>query len=227
MRMASRLVGAVCLMGLLLGVGSSAQAAMVRFVSAGSFLGFDPSTPGFPTVPDLTFSPSVGVSLPAGTTPNPNGVQYRLDHCLLVQGSSACQAGVPVGTPYTDRVTLTLEAAPTLDPLPAAGLYILIGGMESTGYSATDVFFETDDPQDPSVDPLLYLLLTAGGNDYHYFGFMFTSLGESRTVSYDVDAMAASGTPRILTSAYSPIPEPGTGILLGMGLVALGVGRRR
>jgi hypothetical protein len=201
-------------------LGSSAEASTVQFVGLTSPFGFDASTPGFPTTPDLVMTPA-GQSFSASSTPSANSVHYSLDHCLLLSGGSACQAGIPIGTAYTDIVTLTLESTPVSAPAVESGLYLLIGGMASSGYTVDDVLFDTAGQANPEVDPLLYLRLDLAGPDFHYFGFRFENIGESRTLRYDVAGMAASGTPVILTSAYYSVPEPSSGSLLLLGLVVL------
>jgi hypothetical protein len=199
---------------------------MVRFIGVGSPLGFDSSTPGFPTSPDLVMD-STGQNFPASNLPSAGSVLYGLEHCLLVAGDPACQPSVLAGTAYTDLVTLTLDSTPAAAPPVESGLYIVLAGMSSTGYTPEDVMFDTAGSAAPEVDPLLYFLLDSGGTEYHFFGFRFTQIGESRTLRYDVTGMAASGTPIILTSAYLPVPEPGTGSLLALGLISLAAWRRR
>ena len=226
MKRGSRRLVLASLVASLACVGGTAQATSIRFLDVGAATGFDPSTPGFPTTPDLVMD-AAGEVYPAGTGPSPGSVQYSMDHCLLVSGSSGCQPSVVVGTPYTDLVTLTLESTPASAPPVESGLYILIAGMAPGSYTTSDVVFETAGSISPPVDPLLYALLDSGGNEYHYFGFRFTQIGQSRTVRYDVSGMAASGTPIIFTSAYYPVPEPETGILLALGVLALATGRRR
>ena len=226
MKLGSRTLSLVFLVAALACVAGSAEATAVRFLTVGAATGFDSSTPGFPTTPNLVMD-GTGEGYLAGATPGPEVVQYSQDHCLLVSGKSGCQSGAPLGTPYTDIVTLTLESTPASAPPIGSGLYILIAGMTTGSYTTSDVTFETTGSTSPPVDPLLYARLDFGENAYHYFGLRFTQIGESRTVRYDVSGMAASGTPIIFTSGYYPVPEPGTGALLALGVLALATGRRR
>lgn len=226
MRIASRTLRLLCTVAALAWAGTSAQATPVRFLDVGAGTGFDSSTPGFPTTPNLVMD-GTGESYPASTGTGPGNVRYSLDHCLLVSGSSGCQPSVVLGIPYTDLVTITLESTPVSAPPVASGLYVLLAGMAPGSYTTSDVVFETSGSTSPPFDPLLYARLESGGSEYHYFGFRFTQIGEQRTVRYDVSGMAASGTPIIFTSAYYPVPEPGTGVLLALGVLALATGRRR
>ena len=207
-------------------LGSSAQASMVRFSGVGDFNGFDSGTPGFPASPDLLIDSS-GLSLAAGPVGSPFDVQYTLEHCLLPGGATTCQPGVVAGTAYTALATITLASTPAAHPVPDGGLYLLVGGMSaSTGYSATDVWFDTDEQtvEGVHVDPLLFAYLASV--DQNYFGFRFTHIGESLTLRYDVDAMQPGGTPILFTSAYYPVPEPSTATLLALGLIGMAYRRR-
>ena len=218
-----RVFGLVLLLSL--GLTASAQAAMVRFIGVGDFNGFDGSTPGFPTTPDVLIEPS-GLSLSAGPVGSGFDVLYTLDHCLLPGGATTCQPGVVAGTAYTDLVTITLASTPVANPVPPGGLYLLVGGMLSTGYSATDVWMDTDQQTVAGipVDPLLYAY--QGSGDRNYFGFRFSGIGDSLTLRYDVSAMQPSGTPVLFTTAYYPIPEPSTAVLFALGLIGMACRRR-
>lgn len=226
MKHRSRYVRVLGLILLATCIATAANATSVRFLDVGAITGFDPLTPGFPTTPDVIMLPD-GQSYMAGPEGSGAPVQYLLEHCLLIEGDSSCQPGVPTGTAYTDIVSLTL-----IQPEPAVmdpPLYLVVGGMLATGYTTSDVWFDTASPSfgENSVDPMLYMLLEGASADYHYFGFLFESYNETKTLRYDVSAMLSSGTPVILTSAYSPVPEPGSACLLVVGLVALAAGRRR
>jgi hypothetical protein len=206
------------------GAPSEARATSINFLDGGIYdVGFDPTTPGFPTAVDAIL-PLTGPFVKAdnqGLSP----VQYSLDHCLLVSGSSACQPSVGVGLAYSDVVTLTLESVD--GGLPAGGITLFLSGLSSSpAYGFDDVSVELD-PTNPGYvfTPLLHLTLTPGSTTYHYFGFELDSIGQSVTFRYDVSAMLAGGTPRIATNAL--VPEPGTAALLAIGLAGLALRQRR
>ena len=203
---------------------STANAAMVRFVGVDSAAGFYSGSPSFPTVPDLDISPD-GESFSAGPTGSGADIIYSIDHCLLANGVGDCQSSIVQGTAYTDLVTLTLESVPPAHPIPNEGLYVLFAGMQDTGYTVSDVWFDTDGSLVGGIqtDPLLFALHPDG---LKYFGFRFSAFGESKTVKYEVNAMQAS-TPEMFTAAYYPVPEPGTASLVMLGLATFAVVRRR
>jgi hypothetical protein len=83
------------------------------------------------------------------------------------------------------------------------------------------------DPSIPgfSFDEFLHLTLTVEAVTYHYLGFHFDSIGDSATFQYDVSSQRLLGTPALTTNAL--VPEPGTGVLFGIGLIGLGLRKRR
>ena len=227
MRAGRRICGLGLALIFLVSLVGSAQAAQIRFAGVGDFNGFDSSTPGFPATPDILIDSS-GVSLMAGPPGSGFDVVYEADHCLLPSGATVCQPGVIAGTAYTDLVTITLTSTPAAHPVPAGGLYLLIGGMSAEqGYSANDVWFDTEAQvvEGIEVDSLLFAYMSSG--DRSYFGFRFTQLGQSMTLRYDVLGMQAAGTPNLYTSAYYPVPEPSTATLLALGLMGMAYRRRR
>ena len=116
-------------------LGSSAQAAMIRFVGVEDFNGFDSGTPGFPATPDILIDPS-GLSLMAGPVGSGLDVEYTLEHCLLPAGTTTCQQTVVAGTPYTDLATITgLELREVYDVSPMLEMFVTMTYQEGRDHT--------------------------------------------------------------------------------------------
>ena len=207
-------------------LAGSAQAAMVRFLGVGDFQGFDSSTSGFPTAPDLLIEPS-GLSLAAGPVGSGFDVLYTLEHCLLPSRRHDLPAGCGCGHglhgsrdhhagKHAGRSTLCLPGGSTFSLEGCCPQAIPPRMSCLTRISRLWREFRWT----------LFCTPIRRQGDRDYFGFRFSNLGDSLTLRYDVTAMQPSGTPVLFTSAYYPIPEPGTAVLLALGLIGMACRQR-
>jgi hypothetical protein len=129
---------------------------------------------------------------------------------------------------------ITLDSV--ANPLPQDGMLLLLSGVAPTpayAYDAVSVYYS--DPGDVPSMPISPLIraerLTSQGVTNRYLGLYFADLNTpTLTVRLEIDAMVGQTAPSImLTAAYlsTPIPEPSTALMVGLGLIGLAVQRRR
>jgi len=210
-----------------------ATSASANTVQNDPVFGLDGSDPDFP---------SIGYELPLGSPLNPAGntgggfpdIEYDESVCFYLQGSTTCQANLPAAgvTPYSLAVTYTITALNVAQN--ASGVLLVIESLGlPMGYSIPDagiavagapIGAQTFDPlsgiEDNAFGP---------GFEYYYLGWLVTSVGETFTLRIDVADQLASGNPFPVTSSapiFNVVPEPGTALLLGLGLAGLAAAGR-
>jgi PEP-CTERM motif len=214
---------------------------------------FDPTT--LPAV-DLLIDESVPF-LEANDSSAPGATDVQLDGstdvCILIGASTTCQSSVNVGQsgPVSFLVTLTVAAINT--PLITGPFTLLLSDLNPVpGYSRSDVTVDLNPDAIPGLDtsavspgfiwdpnngvngfdPFLVVqddAFAAMGDVRYYIGWT-VGLGDTVTFKYDLadSASVLSFTPGLIAHAVPVIvPEPGTALLLGLGLAGLCISQRR
>jgi len=160
------------------------------------------------------------------------------DLCIFTASSPTCQADTGgITGAYSALVTFTVSAINTPD---VSGPFTLfLSGLAPGEYTNQEVTIELNptipDGLDTSGIPGFGFELMghivdetfAPAPAYHYVGWR-AQLGDTISFRYDVSTAPGSrGTPSLMANAIArpivPVPEPGTGLLVGLGLAALGV----
>jgi hypothetical protein len=214
----------IALGGVVLLASGAAEANGVHFVPDPGFsAGFDPLHP--------VFTDPLDYDIPSGSSfflisedPDDDvdfGLSYTLDQCVSLTSGGTCigPGGIEIDTtPYYNAITLTLDSE-----IPAAaqnGILLFVGSLAPLSpYGIDEIHFNVD----PGTD-----FQTISYFGYRYLGFQFNAQGESFQFEYFADRMDATKTP-VLETLYVGefVPEPGTGVLVGLGLVGLAIRRRR
>jgi hypothetical protein len=212
----------------------------VDVIPAGVALGFDVPNPD----PNWLMSTSPADFLFA--SPNPAdaaAITFSVSNCFLWSGVTSCQQTVPDGTQnYSGVATWTVSEINV--PVPAEGLLLFIGGIANADYVPAPGSPAAPDYQLGDVELLIdagdfggsvlseidEIFLPLGpGFDRTYFGTQVFEVGDALTFGYRVNAQLAAGTPvpfANVATNFTPVPEPGTALLVGAGLAIL-AGRRK
>lgn len=163
--------------------------------------------------------------------------------CVFTASSNACQGNTAgITGAWSAYVTFSVSA---VNPAEIDGPFTLfLSGLDPAGaYSASEVTVELDPTLEPGLDvsgiPGFDLRSFGRVIDetdapvaiYDYIGWQ-AQVGDTITFRYDVSTAPGSrGTPGFLANGISrvilPIPEPGTSLLMGLGLVGLALAQRR
>jgi len=206
--------------------------------------GFDPvfgfdgdDLGGLPSINMGPSDPFLGAGEGAGLDVELTG---STDVCILF-GDDTCRANtLGITGPYSVLVTLTVSAINT--PEIDGPFTLFLTGLFGNTYSTDEVVVELN-PVVPgaldtaavpsfiwgaSFDPLVHVVDNgAPPNTYHYVGWQ-VMLGDSVTFQYDVlESPAGRGTPQFMANATTIVPEPGTALLMGLGLIGLATGSAR
>lgn len=225
-------VAALCL-GLSL-VAAPAMATPVQFLEFGTApTGFDPN--GFPLPVDVVIPPGSDLRpAPAGFFPDGFGLSlgctYFFNEAPTTPVSGCTAQQQPGSTGYTLVVEMTLSSIPLDVPADQDSLIFFAALPPVPTYAISDVSVIVDpDPiggftfsEFTSSSLMLGPTTTA-----LYLGF-WLSQGETATYRVDVTGdHSAAGAPLAFGAAGWVVPEPGTALLVGVGLAIMARRRSR
>ena len=208
-----------------------------------SGFGFDDTNLG--GLPSWSFDLSDGFLAvgEAGTGGLDVEVTGSTDVCILF-GDETCRATTQgITGPYSVLVTLSVSAVD--NPLINGPFSLFLSGVMSvpgSEYDTSEVVVELNPTLPTSLDTTAVPGFVWNGGFtafshlvydeldpflYDYIGWA-VNIGDSVTFRYDVlTSPDGRGTPALLANATTVIPEPGTALLMGLGLAGLAATGRR
>lgn len=226
------------LVGLILGAGP----ALALPANFDPVFGFDDANLG--GLPTLT----IGVEDPFLGAGDVTGGSFDVDLvgstdvCILFNDEVCRSSTLGITGGYSVIMTLTVSAVNTNDIQGPFTLFL--SGLAGTSYAASEVAVELD-PTVPtalnttavpnfvwngSFTPLVRVNDVADAPTiYDYVGWSVAGVNDSVTFRYDVSsAPGTRGTPQLMANATTAVvPEPGTALLMGLGLAGLAAAGRR
>lgn len=227
------------LLALLLAGPGVALALPASLDSSG--FGFEPTNLG--GLPSWDFDDANGGYLSAGDPGmalNAVDVTGSTNVCILFGDTTCRSSTLGVTGPYSVIMTLTVSSVNTPSITGPFGLFL--GGITQASYSLNEVQFELDPVVPASLDtsavpgfvwngsftPFSRLRYTEfAPSNYDYLGWS-VEVGDSVTFQYDVlTSPEGRGTPQLTTGATAVVPEPGSALLMALGLGGLNAVSRR
>ena len=223
------LLGALCA----LAAGPAQAIPMpVQFLQVGTApTGFDPN--GFPLPVDFALPLSADIR-PVGSGTLNDAFGIGLSTCFILDEApgAGCQTSQPFGsTGFTLIVSMTLLSAPD-DAQGQDSLIFFTALPPVPTYDVSQVSVVIDPDPVPgqafTFTPFSTTSFTFGPSmTYYYLGF-FLGVGETATFLVDVTGdHSGAGAPLVFAANGWVVPEPGTAVLLGTGLLLLARRRSR
>lgn len=212
-------------------VAAPAGAIPVQFLEIGANdTGFSPSN--FPLPVDVVIPLDVN-DRPASMEPALGEFGLNVTTCILANEpvSSGCDPTlIPTSTGYTMIVDITLASVPA-DAVGMDSFIFFTALPPVPTYSVTDVSFIVNDltpVPGHTITPFTTASFTPTPSmSYYYLGFVLAE-GESASFRVDVTGNHSMTTEKLIFRASGyVIPEPGTAVLVGMGLLVLARRRSR
>lgn len=227
------------LVGLILGAGP----ALALPANFDPVFGFDDTNlGGLPTLTIDIEDPFLGVGDASGGTFDVD-VTGSTDVCILFNDETCRANTLGITGSYSVIMTLTVSAVNSSDIQGPFTLFL--SGLASGSYAASEVAVELDPTVPTALDttavpnfvwnggfssPIVRVNDVADSpNIYDYVGWTVAGVNDSITFQYDASvAPGTRGTPQLMANATTAVvPEPGTALLMGLGLAGLAAAGRR
>lgn len=212
-------------------VAAPASALPVQFIEVGtSPIGFNPTN--FPMPVDIPLALDADVR-GAGTGVGPTGFELSVSTCTLINESvgAGCNPIQPTGsTGYTQIVDITLVALPE-DATGTESLIFFSALPPVPTYTVTQVSFIVNPTPIGGYDTFTPFTTASyspnSSMTYYYLGFVL-NVGETARFRVDVAGdHSMAGMPLVFAANGVVVPEPGTAMLVGIGLFVLARRRSR
>lgn len=225
-------------LALLVGVVLGAGPAFALPANFDPVFGFDDTNlGGLPTLTIDVEDPFLGVGDAIAGTFDVD-VTGSTDVCILFNDETCRANTVGITGPYSIIMTLTVSAVNSSEIQGPFTLFL--SGLAGTAYGASEVAVELDPTVPTALDTLAVPSFVWNGgftplvrvndvadspNLYDYVGWTVSGVGDSVTFRYEVSSSPGTrGVPGLMANATtSVVPEPGTALLMGLGLAGLAI----